>query len=85
VGACLVIWWNATAETRDLRALPDAQRLTLYHHTLDNLKDVCDPAAPRSLRDFCHDQAELAARFPECDADPNCQVLVRRHLSQPRR
>jgi hypothetical protein len=83
--ACFLLWWNATAETRGLRALPDAQRLLFYHHTLDELKDVCDPAAPRSLHEFCQRQAELAAKFPECNANQECQELVRRHLSQPRR
>ena len=84
-GTCAFVWWSATAETRELRALPDAQRLPLYHRTLDNLKTICDPAAPRSLRDFCQRQAELASKFRECDADPDCQDLARRHLSQPRR
>jgi hypothetical protein len=65
--------------------MPDAQRLPFYRHTFDNLKEVCDPAAPRALRDFCHRQAELASKFPECDGDQECQELVRRHLSQPRR
>lgn len=78
-------WWNVSAETRDLRALPDEQRLPLYRRTLDNLKNICDPAAPRSLREFCHQQAVLALRFKECEGDALCTELARRHLSQPHR
>ena len=85
LGTGALVWWSATAETRALRALPDAQRMALYHNTVTNLTTVCDPAAPRSLRDFCHREAELASKLRECDADPTCQDLVRRHLTQPRR
>lgn len=85
LGTCAFVWWSATADTRELRALPDAQRLLLYHNTVSNLRTVCDPAAPRSLRDFCHRQAELVSKLRECDADSSCQDLVRRHLTQPSR
>lgn len=85
VASCALLWWSASADTRALRALPDAQRLAVYQRTMENLKNTCDPAAPRSLRDFCRREAELAAKFEECDADPACQELVRRHLFQPHR
>jgi hypothetical protein len=80
-----LLWWSSTADRRALRALPDDQRLALYARTIENLRDTCDPAPPRSLRDFCRGQAELAANFKECDNDRSCQELVRRHLFQPRR
>ena len=88
VGAAVAIWlawWLATADVRAIRALPDGQRLPLFHSTVENLKNVCDPAAPVSLRDFCRQQAELASKFRECEKDPVCQELARRHLYQPHR
>jgi hypothetical protein len=85
IGAIIAIWWTTNAETRELRALPDDCRLPLYHRTVDDLRTICDPAAPRSLRDFCRRQAEVASKFLECDANPACQILIRRHLAQPRR
>jgi len=80
-----LLWLQATADSRALRALPDDQRLALYGRTLENLRNTCDPAPSRSLRDFCREQAQLAARFRECDESQTCRELVRRHLFQPRR
>ena len=74
--------WSVTADTRALRALPDDQRLAIYGRTLQNLKTICTPEAPASLRDFCHREAELAARFKECEDDPTCQQLTRPLLFQ---
>jgi hypothetical protein len=86
LGAMVALSWTIfTADTRALRALPDDVRLALYTRTIQNLRGTCDPAPPRSLRGFCRDQAALAARFQECDAAPDCQELVRRHLFQPHR
>jgi hypothetical protein len=86
LGAILALVWTvATADTRALRALPDDVRLALYTRTIQNLQGTCDPAPPRSLREFCREQAALAAKFQECDAAPRCQELVRRHLFQPHR
>lgn len=83
--ACMLMWWMSNAVTREVRALPDAQRIPLYQRTIQNLKSVCDPAAPRSLRDFCNKEADLALRFRECDSDPQCDELARRHLPHPYR
>jgi len=80
-----LVWTSATADTRALRALPDDLRLALYTRTLQNLRGTCDPAPPRSLRQFCGEQATLAGRFKECDHDQACQELVQRHRVQPRR
>jgi hypothetical protein len=85
VGGVALLWWSATADVRALQALPDEQRIPFFRSTVDNLKNICDPAAPRSLRDFCRKQAELAIKFQECERDPACQQLARRHLSQPHR
>lgn len=82
----LAFWiWASDADKREIRSLPDRQRLALFQRTLDDLQNSCDPAPPRSLRDFCHRQAELALKFRECDTSPRCQELARRHLLQPRR
>jgi hypothetical protein len=85
VGAVMLVWWSATADERAIRALPEAQRLALLKSTIANLKNVCDPAPPRSMREFCREQAELAVKFRECARDPDCQELARRHLYQPHR
>lgn len=80
LAACLLVWWVTNADKREIQALPNAQRIPLYRRTIQNLKTVCDPAAPRSLRDFCHNEAELVLRFRECAADHECQRLARRHV-----
>jgi len=85
LAAAALVWWSATADQRAIRALPEAQRLPLLQSTLANLKNVCDPAPPLSMREFCRRQAELAVKFSECARDPDCQQLARRHLYQPHR
>jgi hypothetical protein len=80
-----LVWWSATSDERAIRGLPEAQRLPLLQSTVANLKNVCDPAAPVSMREFCRRQAELAIKFRECTRDPACQQLARRHLYQPHR
>jgi hypothetical protein len=88
IGLVLVaalVWWSATSEERAIQELPDAQRLPLLQSTLANLKNVCDPAPPLSMREFCRRQAELAIKFAECTRDPACRQLARRHLYQPHR
>ncbi|MEP6654823.1 MAG: hypothetical protein ABJA82_15780 [Myxococcales bacterium] len=82
VAACVVIWWVTNTDRREIQALPETQRIPLYRRTIQNLKTVCDPAAPRSLRDFCHNEAELVLRFRECDSDQECQELARRHMGR---
>ncbi|HEY8926772.1 MAG TPA: hypothetical protein VIU64_20455 [Polyangia bacterium] len=81
----VLLWWSSTADTRALRALPAEQRQAIYAKTMQILRETCDPAPPVSLRALCRTQAELASKLPECDADPACGELVRRHLFQPRR
>lgn len=83
--AVALVWWSATSDERAIRGLPEAQRLPLLQSTIANLKNVCDPAPPLSMREFCRRQAELAVKFRECASDPACQQLARRHLYQPHR
>jgi hypothetical protein len=75
--------WASTADGRALRALPAAQRMHLLKSALENLHSVCDPFAPRDLRNFCREQAEIASAFQECTGD--CLVTARRHLVEPTR
>lgn len=81
--AIVSYWWMAGEEARTIRALPPAQRAPLFQRTMDNLRNVCDPAPGRSLRDFCRTEAQRALQFPECDGA--CREIARRHLSLPRR
>src|SRR6478735_2049263 len=60
-------WWSSGGEGREIRALPPAQRQSLYRRTMENLTTICDPAPGRSMREFCRAQAALALEFPECD------------------
>jgi hypothetical protein len=76
-------WWSAMGERRAVRALPEPERRGLYRRTMENLETICEPAAPRSMREFCRAQAELASHFPECDRA--CEEIARRHLALPSR
>ena len=75
-------WLLSDDEAREIRALPAVHRRALYQRTMENLKEVCDPAPGRSVREFCRRQATLALKFPECD--DGCRQIARRHLSLPR-
>jgi hypothetical protein len=75
-------WLLSDDETREIRALPVVQRQALYQRTMENIRQVCDPAPGRSVREFCRSQATLALKFPECDDD--CHQIARRHMSLPR-
>ena len=83
VVAGLAWWWSATAESRAIRALPEAERRGLYQRTMENLKTICEPAAPRAMSEFCREQAKLASQLPECDQ--SCQEIAHRHLTLPTR
>ncbi len=76
-------WFSETSASDAIRALPDTQRRGLYLRTMENLRTVCEPAAPRAMRDFCREQASLAERFPECDA--SCAEIAHRHRTMPTR
>ena len=80
--ALAAAWWTANEDARDLRALPSGERTQIFGRTLQNLRALCDPAPPRSLRYYCRDQAAFILKFPECD--DGCQDIARRHLTQPR-
>src|SRR5262249_10348268 len=75
-------WLLSDDEKREVRDLPVPQRQALYHRTRENLQTLCDPAAGRSVVEFCRNQASLALKFSECEDD--CRRTARRHLSLPR-
>jgi hypothetical protein len=78
-----VFYWNATEAGRALRALPAQDRAALYQRTMATLRDVCEPAPPRSLRAFCREQAALVLELRECDTE--CREIARRNLTVPTR
>jgi hypothetical protein len=82
--AVAAMWyWHATEAGRALRALPARERTALYQRTLSTLRDVCEPAPPRSLRAFCREEAALVLELDECDA--RCREVARRNLAVPTR
>jgi hypothetical protein len=78
VALLAAIWLaNEWSKDRAIRELPDQERKALYEHTMMTLETVCSaPRWPNGLAQYCRDQAELAARFPECDA--RCRELAER-------
>lgn len=79
-----VAWgWLRDRELRDLTSLPPEARAGLYHRTLENLASVCAEGNAARHDAFCREQAEIALRFPECDAA--CERLARPILTNPAR
>lgn len=72
-----VIAWRTSLPANAIAELPAAERRALYDRTLESLATVCR-SQPANLEDFCRTQAELALRFPECDA--TCRTLANPHL-----
>jgi hypothetical protein len=70
-------------KARELAGLPPPTRQELYERTMANLASICAGTDSRRREDFCREQAELALRFPECDA--TCERLARAILLQPTR
>ncbi len=85
--ACLPIaagaFLRATEQERALARLPRAERIALYHRTMDTLHSVCAAEGRHDLRDLCRAQAELALLLPECDAA--CRAAAREQLRTPTR
>jgi hypothetical protein len=75
------IAWSNHQVRAEIAALPPAERATFYSKTIDQLRSVC--AQPSGLRQHCIDQAELALKFPECDAA--CETLASAILEHRRR
>jgi hypothetical protein len=78
-GALLGGWaLQRHAGEQELRDLPESQRRAFFQRTLETLRTTCMEASGPRLTDYCREQANLAAEFPECDAD--CLELTR-HFS----
>ena len=70
---------------RSIRALPAAERTSIYERTLKDAESACTTpdASAGALRDHCLRQAEILVLFPECDV--RCQTLVQTILPHARR
>lgn len=68
--------WRATSLDDAVETMPEAERRALYERTRASLETTCR-APDEALVPFCREQAELALRFPECDA--SCRALAAPH------
>jgi hypothetical protein len=66
-----------------VRRLPAEARSALYAHTVENVATICRGDGKLLLADFCHEQAQFALAFPECDAA--CAAAARAALRTPTR
>lgn len=84
VGAEVLWVVHDRSTTEDaLTAVPDVERRALYERTMETLRTTCaEPIAP-DLVEFCHEQADIAAALPECDA--TCESHVARLVPRPTR
>ncbi len=73
--------WNHRQASQDLITLPTLERQTLYQRTLETLESICVSATGPEIVDYCRDQAQFIARFPECDA--TCEAACRRLAPRP--
>lgn len=80
VVAVIVYQWRSQEE---LRELPPAERHALYQRTIETLRSTCTHDNGPLLDEHCREQAELVARFEECDRD--CYELARRFAQKPTR
>jgi hypothetical protein len=83
--AALALWTvDHGAERVAIEQLSGQERRALYQRTLHTLRSSCDPKTlPDGLRDFCREQAEFVAQFPECDEV--CRALAKPHERKPTR
>jgi hypothetical protein len=76
--------WMCWSSADDVTRLPVRERRALYERTLDTLGSFCEPSKELSgLDDFCHQQAALLRRFPECGA--SCRARSEHVLPVPSR
>ena len=73
--------WNRHLSQQELLALPSQERHSLYAHTLETLETVCMHAQGPDLSEYCREQVQFIARFPECGV--NCQELCRKLAPRP--
>jgi hypothetical protein len=70
--------WISGREGRAFERLPAEERRALLDRTLTNLRNVCSGPDEVQLQRFCEEQALVALRLPECDAE--CKVVAERHV-----
>jgi cytochrome b pre-mRNA-processing protein 3 len=75
--------WQLHLSQRELQELAPSDRQAFYGRTLETLTSVCVRANGPDLGDYCREQANLIARFPECDK--SCRELSRRFAPKPTR
>lgn len=77
-GATIVNDWQVQ---RELARMSDGARQPLFERVQETLRNACPHAKGEELRNYCRDQAQFLALFPECDGP--CQRLCRRYAPQP--
>jgi cytochrome b pre-mRNA-processing protein 3 len=72
-----------TGPGREVRHMPAAERRALYLRTNETLKSTCASVTGPTLKEYCREQADFLALFPECDDD--CRARVLQLTSSPTR
>src|SRR5512142_1266854 len=74
-------FWNHMQSRRELLRMPRQERRELYQHVLRTMSSVCVRAEGESLAEYCREQAQYVALFPDCDE--SCRQLGRQFLARP--
>jgi hypothetical protein len=82
LAAIAVVIWHLGAERRAIQSLPQAERQAAYARTFESFRSLCGTDRADSLREHCHEQAQLLLDFPECDSF--CEFVISRELSARR-
>jgi len=73
--------WSHHQSRQQLRAIPTEERQVLYKRTLATLESLCVNAQGSEITEYCREQAQFIAAFPECDA--TCEGVCRRLAPRP--
>lgn len=72
-----VILFNDWNTEQQLQRMPADARRVLFEHLQETLRRSCPQAKGEELREYCQEQAQFLARFPECGA--SCQDLYKQY------
>lgn len=75
VGGILVRDWQTE---RQLQKMPIEARRLLFENLQSTLRTSCSCAASDTVLEYCQEQAQLLARFPECGV--SCQDLCKHYV-----
>jgi hypothetical protein len=75
--------YQQTEPGREVRNMPGSERRALYQRTVETLKSTCATVTGPTLKEYCRDQAEFLALFPECE--DSCRARVLQLTSSPSR